>query len=103
MRLEYRENAGEVTISVYGELDHHAAKEAMREIGRIIDACLPTSCVLDMRGLSFMDSSGIALMLSARKRMGELGGQVEVRNLPEQAARVARAAGLDRVIVMSRG
>ena len=45
-----------------------------------------------------MDSSGIAVLLRAYKRTAELGGTVVVRNVPEQAGKVLRAAGLERLL-----
>ena len=48
--------------------------------------------------MTFMDSSGIAVLLRAYRRLGALGGEVRVHNVPPQAARVLRAAGLDKLI-----
>lgn len=45
-----------------------------------------------------MDSSGIAVLLRASRRMSELEGTMEVVHVPEQASKVLRAAGLDRLI-----
>ena len=39
-----------------------------------------------------------ALLLGARRRLGELGGALHVVNVPAQAAKVLRAAGIDRII-----
>ena len=64
---------GTLSLRFQGELDHHAAREAMSALSERIDAFLPARCVVDLRGLTFMDSSGIALLLRAEKLMGELG------------------------------
>ena len=45
-----------------------------------------------------MDSSGIAVLLHLLRRMQALDGRLAVTALPEQPARVLRAAGLDRLI-----
>jgi len=45
-----------------------------------------------------MDSSGIALILGTLKRMKELDGQLEVKNLQGQAKRVLTAAGIQKII-----
>ena len=45
-----------------------------------------------------MDSSGIAVLLRAYRRMAELGGALTVANVPPQALKVLRAAGLERII-----
>ena len=81
-----------------GELDHHGARNALRELELSIDAALPKKLVLDLAGVTFMDSSGIAILLRANRRMGELEGSMEVVHVPEQAGKVLRAAGVDRLI-----
>ena len=55
-----------------GELDHHAAKNAIRELELAVDTALPRRLVLDFNGVTFMDSSGIALLLRAKRCMDAL-------------------------------
>ena len=81
-----------------GELDHHAAKEIMGELERQIELNLPRRLTIDMGGVTFMDSSGIAVLLRAWKHMGRLEGSVTVSNVPKQAGRVLQAAGLHRMM-----
>ena len=87
-----------LTLHLSGEVDHHGAREMMAELERCVDAALPRSLTLDLGGVSFMDSSGIAVLPRAYKRLGELGGSVRVTNVPAQAARVLKAAGLNRLM-----
>lgn len=81
-----------------GELDHHRAREILAELDRQIDLELPRRLTLDLGGVSFMDSSGIAVLLRASRRMKELDGSLRVVHVPQQAARVLRAAGLDKLM-----
>jgi stage II sporulation protein AA (anti-sigma F factor antagonist) len=53
---------------------------------------------LDLSGVTFMDSSGIAVLLRALRRVRELSGSVRVIHVPAQPAKVLRAAGVDRLI-----
>ena len=87
-----------LTAAVSGELDHHRAKEVMEELDRRIDAALPRELTLDLGGLTFTDSSGIAVLLRAHRRMGQVRGAMRVINTPRQAEKVFRAAGLQRII-----
>lgn len=93
---EYKD--GRLTMSLSGELDHHAARNAMRELDEKIDTYLPRDCVLDLKNLSFMDSSGIALILKTYKRMNELDGTLSVKNIPPQPGKVIDASGIMRLI-----
>ena len=88
----------ELTLHLSGEVDHHGAKEMMAELDRCVDAALPRTLTVDLGGVTFMDSSGIAVLLRAHRRLGELGGSVRVANVPPQAARVLNAAGLRRLM-----
>ncbi len=87
---------GVLTLRFQGELDHHVSSDALEALSERIDAFLPRKCVLDLRGLSFMDSSGIALILRAEKIMRELDGSLCLSNVQEQPMRVLRAAGAEK-------
>ena len=90
--------AGRLTIYLAGELDHHEARGAIRSIDELLDEYLPRDCVLDMSGLSFMDSSGIALIIRLSRRMKNLGGRAWIENPAKQPLRVIDASGIDRLV-----
>ena len=62
----------QLTIALRGEIDHHSAKDIMRVVGNKIELYLPRVCVLDFREVTFMDSSGIAIVISCVRRMRQL-------------------------------
>ncbi len=82
----------------YKAENHHAAKGLMEAIDRCMEQNLPVKTLLDLGGLTFMDSSGIAVVLRAKRRMEALAGALVVVNIPRQAARVLETAGLDRYV-----
>lgn len=84
--------------AISGELDHHHACQVIRELEGRIDAAQPRSLIMDFAELSFTDSSGIAVLVRAFRRMGQLGGTMIVQHTPEQARKVFFAAGLHRII-----
>ena len=90
--------AGRLTIYLAGELDHHEARGAIRSIDELLDEYLPRDWVLDMSGLSFMDSSGIALIIRMSRRMKNLGGRAWIENPAKQPLRVIDASGIDRLV-----
>lgn len=100
MEIQARNADRNLLLELSGELDHHGAKNALREVEMEIDAALPKTLVLDFAGVSFMDSSGIALILRAQQRMRLLDGSILVRNVPEQAKRVLDAAGIGRLVTI---
>lgn len=93
----------ELTLTLRGELDHHAAKEVMRKLEWELDAALPSKLTLDFSGVSFMDSSGIAVVMRALKRMRAMGGSAAIKNVPPQAKKVFTAAGIFRIVLLEEG
>jgi stage II sporulation protein AA (anti-sigma F factor antagonist) len=89
---------GKLTLFFTGELDHHGAKDAMKKVSSVIDEYMPRDCAIDLGGLTFMDSSGIAIILRAYKRVSEIGGRTWLENPPPQPLRVIDASGIDRMI-----
>ena len=87
-------------LELRGEIDHHGARDAMGELELAGEAALPKKLVLDMTGVTFMDSSGIALILRAQQRMRLLDGSILVCHVPEQAKRVLDAAGIGRLVTI---
>ena len=87
-----------LTIQLCGELDHHGAKGLMERMDALMERDLPRKTILDLEQLRFMDSSGIAVILRAKRRMEALSGNLVVVNIPKQAARVLDTAGLSRYV-----
>lgn len=98
MSVTCAEEGRALCAQIKGEVDHHAARTLMAELARRVDAALPGSLELDLGGVTFMDSSGIALVLRTWRRMSELGGRMTLTHVPPQAAKVLRAAGVDKLI-----
>ncbi|MGI6013797.1 MAG: anti-sigma factor antagonist [Oscillospiraceae bacterium] len=98
MKIQPNYTENKLTLYFTGELDHHAAKTAMQEIETLIEELLPSACILDFGGLSFMDSSGLAVVLKAYKRMQELGRTAWVEHPPKQILRVLKAGGIGRIV-----
>ena len=89
-------------VKLTGELDNHAAKSTMMEISQEIAVTAPRDCVLDLKGLTFMDSSGIALIIKTYKLMRETGGSFWIENAQPQPLRVLEASGVGKIIPIAR-
>lgn len=86
------------TIAVLsGELDHHNAKSIRSEIDFALRERQPEELILDFADVSFMDSSGIGLVMGRYKLMQELNGKIIVRNPPKHIRKVMRLSGIDRL------
>ena len=98
MEIRARDANRELLLEFSGDIDHHGARNALKEVEMAIDAALPRLLILDFAGVTFMDSSGIALILRSQQRMQLLEGSVVLRNIPAQARRVLDAAGIGRLV-----
>ena len=98
MEIQVKTADRNLLLELSGELDHHGARNTLREVELAIDAALPRVLVLDFSGITFMESSGIALILRSQQRMQLLDGSLLVRNVPAQARRVLDAAGIGRLV-----
>ncbi len=89
-----------LTLTVTGEVDHHRAKDLMRQIDGELERTLARNVTVDLSGVTFMDSSGIAVLLRIYRRTSEIGGEVTIRGVPDQAGKVLRTAGLFKLMKM---
>jgi len=87
-----------VTLALKGELDHHAALAVRSAIRDTVEEDLPGKLVLDLAGLSFMDSSGIAVVMGAQRACDAIGAGLAVTGAAGTVLRIFQAAGIpDRV------
>ena len=87
----------QLTIALRGEIDHHSAQTLRREIDAQIDARLPELLTLDFSGVTFMDSSGVGLILGRSRHMSSLGGRLTVQNAPAAVRRMLDLAHIHYV------
>ena len=78
--------------AISGEVDHHRARAIMEELSRQIDLELPRSLTLDLEGVTFMDSSGIGVLLNRYKQMK--AGHTSFYGACPQVMRVLKVAGI---------
>ena len=90
-----------LTVLLSGEIDHHAAREIMDAIRAKLDHYLPRTCVLDFGAVTFMDSSGIAIVIRCLRAMRELDGSLTLTNVPAQPMKVLQASGIQRLVALN--
>lgn len=89
---------GRLTVALTGEIDHHRAKEYIQAIAGKIEAYTPDVCVLDFTEVSFIDSSGIAVVINALRNMAQIEGELLLTGIAPQPMRVFRASGIDKLV-----
>ena len=89
---------GQLTVALDGEIDHHRAKRYIQSIESKIEIYTPTICVLDFRDVTFMDSSGIAVVINALRAMTQIEGRLVLSGISPQPMKVFRASGIDKLV-----
>ena len=95
--VSYLEN-GQLTVALSGEIDHHKAKSYIEAISAKIEAYTPLVCILDFRDVTFVDSSGIAVVINALRNMTNIGGRLVLSGLRNQPMKVFRTSGIDKLV-----
>ncbi len=93
-----RIEAEESTVKAFldGEIDHHCAPLIRSEIDTAVDDKHPEALIMDFGDVTFMDSSGIGLVMGRYRLMKSIGGRVCLQNTPAHIKKVMRLAGMDR-------
>ena len=89
---------GNLTVALTGEIDHHCAKSYIEVIAGTLEAYHPGICILDFTEVTFIDSSGIAVVINAYREMKKLGGGLLLTGIASQPMKVFRAAGIDKIV-----
>ncbi len=81
-----------------GELDHHAANVIRDKIDREITKTSAKNLIFDLKQLTFMDSSGIGVMLGRYKLIQKLDGKACLVHLSPQVSRIVNLSGMHKII-----
>ena len=87
-----------VTVVVAGELDHCSAPQIRQQLDDLLADESIIHLVLDMENLTFMDSSGIGVLLGRLRKLAARGGSLSVKGMQPSVEKLFRLSGLDRVI-----
>ncbi len=90
-------SSGVCVAKIKGDLDHHTAKLIRGEIDREIISSRPHRLIIDFSGVTFMDSSGIGLIMGRYKLMQDYDGEVIIASPPNYIRKVLRIAGVDKL------
>jgi anti-sigma B factor antagonist len=85
-------DGGGAVVTVLGELDMASAHELRRVLDEIIDR--NGELEIDMRACGFVDSVGIATLVTAARRMSEDERTLRIRGAQERVRRILELAGL---------
>lgn len=83
-------------VALEGEIDLHESPQVKEKLKPLIDAKMP-SILVDLGGVSYIDSSGLALFIEAMQRVQAYGGQFSLCSLRPTVKTIFEIARLDQI------
>ena len=89
-----------LTAYLSGEIDHDSAAQIRVRVDGMAQELKPGLLCLDFGGVSFMDSSGVGLVMGRFRQMKLLGGRLRVQNYSDSLYRICAMSGLEGLGVL---
>lgn len=86
-----------LTAYLDGEIDHHSVKPVREQIDSAIEQHEPKALALDFGNVTFMDSSGIGLVMGRYRKLQKYKARLYIFNPNPYIGKVMRLAGMDRL------
>lgn len=96
--IKSKKNGERLTVYLSGEIDHCSADRLRGEIEALLCDARIRRLTLDFSHVSFMDSSGVGMIIGRYKTMHERGGTVTACGLGPATEKLFHMAGLHRII-----
>ncbi len=95
MDVRYKKTGGDVTVYVFGELDECSASKTKDILDKLIyDNANSKKFVFDLSGVSFMDSTGIGLLIGRYKKLRQFNVPAYISGATVSTEKVLELAGL---------
>ncbi|MGI5840022.1 MAG: STAS domain-containing protein [bacterium] len=98
VKIDYLPEEAIVLARVEGELDMQAAPGFRAAIDTAVDSHRAKRLLLDFRKVSFIDSSGLGVILGRYKKLAQSGGRIAIAGAKPQVRRVLELSGVMRII-----
>lgn len=102
MYLKFEKIDDKLLVNLIGELDHHSAEEVRVKIDDRIDRDNIRKVILDFSGVTFMDSSGIGVVIGRYKKMQNRNGKLCVIEINKTVNKVFEISGMYKIIDVYR-
>lgn len=98
MEIDFTKEERNLIIKIKGEIDHHTAEEIRTKVDNEYSRSNSKNIIFDFSGISFMDSSGIGMVIGRYKYAEKQGGKVVVCNISGDSKRIFNISGLQKII-----
>ncbi|WP_010631616.1 anti-sigma F factor antagonist [Sporolactobacillus vineae] len=98
LKMDLEVKYGVLCIRLEGELDHHTADQLRTRVNQLMDEEMIQHILLNLGNLSFMDSSGLGVILGRYKQITSLGGEMVVCAISPAVRRLFELSGMFKII-----
>lgn len=98
MNQEFYLDRTTLIIRLPAELDHHVADRLRVKADKFIEQQNIKTIVFDFAETSFMDSSGIGMLMGRYKSLSFIGGRVAAVRVSERVGKIFTMSGLYKII-----
>ena len=88
---------GALSVILPSEIDHHAAKPIREKTDTKLFELSPKLLIMDFSLVSFMDSSGIGLILGRAELCEEIGCRIRLKGLSSALMKLIRLSGIEKI------
>lgn len=100
VRLEYA--SGTLIAKISGEIDHHTTNRLREILDRELMEKSIKNLILDFNDVTFMDSSGIGVIVGRYKKIDALGGKMMIIRASEQVDKILELSGIKRILACKK-
>ncbi|MCU6710815.1 STAS domain-containing protein [Paenibacillus sp. J5C_2022] len=93
LHIEHQESQGRYLLKLSGELDLAVVPQLQAALDRVLKRT-DVALVLDMKNITYIDSTGIGIIVSILKTRHSIQAPFYVRNIPERVRRLFDMTGL---------
>ena len=93
---------GVLTLTVSGDIDHHAAAPLRQKVDREIYFYRPKTVLLRFGNVDFMDSAGLGFFMGRWQLCKNLGASFRIVDPPPRVLRILTLSGLDKRLTIDR-
>ncbi|MBB6630480.1 anti-sigma F factor antagonist [Clostridium algidicarnis] len=98
MYLKFDKKDDKLIVLLTGELDHHSAEEVRAKIDDRLDRDNINKLVMNFSGVTFMDSSGIGVVIGRYKKLLGKNGEICVVEVKDRVKKVFELSGMFKII-----
>lgn len=99
MGIDIVSNGDKLIANLSGEIDHHSAAVLREKIDNNINKNVKL-LVISLKEVTFMDTSGIGLILGRFKKTRDLGISMKIINIPEKVKRIIKLSGIQNLGIL---